>query len=88
MLLYTLLKALVDSANVVFGYLPDGSQLPTWFGVNLDYLFASGIDYIKLLAQIFPPFITIMIASSIYLTWRIILLGLKVVLGSRVPAKA
>ena len=86
MLLYEILKQLIETLNMIFAYMPFGDTLPTIAGVNLDNIFQDGINYVKLLAQIFPPLITIMICASIYLTWRLGLLGLKVALGNRSPA--
>ena len=86
MLFYNILKSLVDAMNVVFAYMPDGRTLPIILGVDIDNIFSTGIAYVRLLAAIFPPFTTLMVCASVYLTWRLIVLGLKVALGSRAPS--
>lgn len=86
MLLYNLLDQLVKTMNIIFAYLPDGSRLPIFGGVDTDAIFYSGIQYVRLLARIFPFLTTMMMAAGVYLSWRVIMLGLKVALGSRVPS--
>lgn len=86
MLIYNLLLSLVKMMNIAFAYVPQATKLPTFFGIDLDYYLGIGVSGYKLLMAIFPPFQTILTAAVVYLGWRLILLGLKVFLGSRLPA--
>ena len=85
MLVYNLLKSLVLALNTVFAYMPDGSHLPNFFGVDTDYYFSLGVSYLHLLAVIFPPLTVIAEGAVVYLSWLLIKLGLRVFLGDRVP---
>jgi hypothetical protein len=86
MIIALLINFLLLVFSFLFSWLPDASVLPTIGNVNLDYYFATGIGYFKFLAGIFPPLGTITTAATIYLTWRLTVLVLKLVLGSRVPS--
>lgn len=86
MITYYILDTLIGAINSVFAYLPSGSALPSFFGINLDEIFYSGVQYFRLLTNIFPPFSVIAIAATTYLGWRLVLIGIRVFLGSRTPA--
>jgi hypothetical protein len=87
MIVYNLLKSLVEAMNTVFAYLPRGTSLPTFFGVDLDYYFSLGMAYAHILANIFPFLNTVLVAAGVYLGWTLTKIGLKTFLGSRTPIK-
>lgn len=72
--------------TLIFGWLPNGSTLPTFGDVNLDTIFSTGIRYVKFLAVLFPPLTTIISAASIYIGFRLVLIVIKIIIGSRTPA--
>ncbi len=69
----------------IFAWLPDGSTLPTFGSVNLDSIFSAGLSYYRYMAQIFPPFTTIALCATIYIGFKLVLLIIRLVLGSRTP---
>ncbi len=85
MLILAILKLFQGLTYVMFGWLPDGSLLPTFGSVNIDTIFATGLAYFRYLEGIFPPFTTIAICASLYLGFRLVLIIIKLVIGSRTP---
>ena len=69
----------------LFSFLPVVIKLPTIGIIDLDYYFTTGVGYFKFLTQIFPPFEIIAQCAIIYLTWKLTVLGLRVILGHRTP---
>lgn len=85
MIIQLLIRIILSALDLVFGWFPDFSFLPTLGTINIDSYFATGMGYLHFLAQIFPPLTTLQIAVSIYLGFRAVLLIVKLVLGSRAP---
>lgn len=85
MLTLLFLQLAVGIITIVFGWLPDAKVLPTFGSVNLDALFMQGFGSVHFLASVFPPLTTIIACASIYITWRIALLALRLFLGHRTP---
>lgn len=86
MIISLLLNLLVAILGLIFYLLPNATTLPTFGSVNLDTVFSTGIGYYKYLATFFPPLTTVLTAASIYLGFRVTLLILKFILGSRLPS--
>ncbi len=85
MIIAVLINIVLLIFSTLLGWLPDALVLPTSGGVNLDTYIASGIGYFHGLVGVFPPLGVISSAAIIYLTWKLIVLALKVILGHRVP---
>jgi len=86
MIIQLLIRILLGAVEIIFGWFPDFTKLPTFGSVNLDTYFATGVGYFHYLAQIFPPLSTVATAAVIYLGFKGIMLIVKVVLGSRAPS--
>jgi hypothetical protein len=71
--------------SLLLGWLPTIDKLPSLIGVNTDSVLSNGVSYFHRLILFFPPFQSILTASLFYLTFRIVMLLLKLVLGSRAP---
>ena len=85
MIITFLLTLVALILNTVFSWLPVATALPTMGGVNLDYYVSTAFGYFHFLTQIFPPLAVVADAALAYLTWRVIVLGLKMALGHRTP---
>lgn len=81
MIISFLLNAILTGLSVLFSLLPVVEELP--FG--LDAFFVSGVGGYKQLMAFFPPLETVLIAFGVYLGFRIILLIMRVFLGSNSP---
>lgn len=84
-----IISLLINLVLLIFGslfsFLPVVTALPTIGGIDLDYYVRTGVGYFNFLASIFPPLTVVASAAIIYLTWKLVMLGLKLILGHRSP---
>ena len=85
MLINTIFYLVNAALALLFSWLPDGTTLPTFGSVNLDTVFSNGVGYYRFLATIFPPLTTVLTAATIYLGFKVVMLIIKLILGSRTP---
>lgn len=85
MIIQAIFNVIISLFNLLLGWLPNVTALPTILGVNLDTTFSNGMGYFNRLVQIFPPLGSVMIAASTYLAFKLLMILLKLVLGHRVP---
>jgi len=87
MIIQLIINFIVLVLSTALSWLPDVKALPTIGGLDMDYYFSLGTGYFHYIERIFPPLAVIATAATIYLTWRGIVLVLKLVLGHRVPTQ-
>jgi len=80
MIFYLIIMGIITIIGAIFGVLPQVTTLP-----YIDQYIVDGVSYYKLLAALFPPFATGLTVFLLYLSFRIGLILLKVILGSRTP---
>jgi len=82
MIFELLFIALIGFINLLTVWLPDGLTLP----YGLDNLFIRFVGTIHVFFVVFPPLVDVMFAVTIYIGFRLVLLILRMILGSRVPS--
>jgi len=73
---------IIAGLTIVFGWLPTVTVLP-W---GIDGYLSTGVGYIKGFSVFFPFINTAINAFLIYMGFRLLLIVLKFVLGSRTPS--
>ncbi len=86
MIIYFLLQAARQLLAALRAFLPDASRLPTVGTVNFDTFVSTGIGYFKGLENNFPPFATLLICASIFLGYKLTMMIIKAIFGSRAPS--
>jgi len=81
MIIFFLLRIIVVFLATLFGLLPTVTVLP-W---GTDAFISSGIGYFNRIAMVFPPFHTLVAVVLLYLAFKLAMMFLKLILGSRVP---
>jgi hypothetical protein len=85
MIVALIINIILLIVTTLLSWLPDALTLPTIGNVNIDTSFANGVGYVHYLGEIFPPLTTILTAAIIYLSFKVVMILLKVFLGSRAP---
>lgn len=85
MILQAIYSAIIIVFDYVFSFMPDATRLPTFLGVDIDTTISSGFGYVRTIAETYPPLTWIVYATGIYLGWKLLLLIIKAILGSRAP---
>jgi len=81
MITYILLQVLISLVGTILFFLPNVTTLP--FG--MDDVLASGVGGVKAFIAVCPPLGILISAGLAYMSFRLVLLGVKVVLGHRAP---
>jgi len=84
MIFAAILTAIANFLGIIFSFLPNVDTLP----YGIDAVITNGIGYYKYFASYFPPLTTVLTVGSIYISFRLALLFLKVFLGHRAPHHA
>lgn len=76
-----IISVFVILLTVVFGWLPTVTVLP----FNLEGTIYNAVGMIHTLVLFFPPLGTVMTAFAVYVGFRMTLVVMKLILGSRLP---
>lgn len=88
MITQAIFNVIFSLIGILLAWLPSINTFPEILSVDVDELLVNGVAYFTRLSEIFPPFNSILIAATTYISFKIIMVLLKVVLGSRVPHHA
>ena len=85
MIWYYVLLFFVSMLNIIFSPLGVVTSLPTILGVNLDTQFSDGIGFLHSFVTYFWMYGDVMIGATILLSYYMLKMFLKLILGHRAP---
>jgi len=83
MIIFFVLTFILTIVSFIFAPFPTISELP-W---GIDSVMVSGVSGFKYLAELYPPFSTVLTAFLVYIGFRVGIILLRFFLGSRTPTQ-
>lgn len=85
-MIWTYLFIFISSVlNGVFSFLPTVTKLPTLFGIDMDAQLVGAMGVLNDIMTYYWPIRDLFVAVAFFLTYKIIMMVIKIFLGSRAP---
>lgn len=86
-MIWTYLFVFISSfLNGVFSFLPTVTTLPTIFGIDIDAQLTAAVGVLNDIGTYYWPIRDLFIAVGFFLTYKLLMLVIKLFLGSRAPS--
>ncbi|OHA16853.1 MAG: hypothetical protein A3C79_00810 [Candidatus Taylorbacteria bacterium RIFCSPHIGHO2_02_FULL_45_28] len=86
MILQLILTILIGAIEILFGWLPDASTLPSVFGYSLDTAFVTAMGYWQSFSSVVWPVVFPFQCALFYMGFLLTIQVVKIFLGHRTPS--